>query len=321
MKSRPISILPLEYPCGLYESYFWTIGCVGYESRSRYFIETFKCNYGISDALVFQNQQVLAFQQNNKAFSEAGFTLVPISDNLNEVRSAIHLMIQRVEESIKTHGDDIVTVLIDISSMTRQVISLLAFELQLWAQRLGCHISCDFVYSAAKFGELPSLSGPIQYNDPVFNQLAGWSSIPGQGCGIILGVGYEPDLALGVIEELEASAVWIYRPKNDEKAYDDAIDEHNRGLFETVPPRNRVRYSITDPYGLFVSLDQLAGLAKQDYRIIIVPFGPKIFALASVLVALSNYPDVGIWRVSGGPNLEPVDRVANGTVVPLRVIF
>lgn len=318
---HPPVIRPLDWPKSISANYDAFVGCVGYESRSRYLISQDGFSAEANYALIFSDQQVLQFDRNEKVFKQKDFRLFPVSAGLNDVPCAIDKIIESIFAQTSNSKHGAIRLVIDVSSMTRQMIGVLAFSLAIKAAAAGRPLFVDFLYSAAKFGTLPKLSGPIVSNGPVFGRLAGWSMKPNLGCGMILGIGYEPDLALGVIEELEASAVWTYRPQNNEKQYDKAIDDHNVGLFDVVSPKHRAKYSITDPYSLFASLNQLVLATKSEYRIIIVPFGPKIFSLASVLVALVNYPEIGVWRVSGGVNLDPVDRIPNGVVSGLSVEF
>ena len=59
----------------------------------------------------------------------------------------------------------------------------------------------------------------------------------------------------------------------------------------------------------------------QKRRPIIIPFGPKIFALVSMLVAYMHHPSVAVWRVSSGRGLHPEDKTSSGVVVGLKTIF
>jgi hypothetical protein len=43
----------------------------------------------------------------------------------------------------------------------------------------------------------------------------------------------------------------------------------------------------------------------KNYRVVIVPLGPKIFAALAVLIAIRNIGTVAIWRVAA--RLEAVD--------------
>ncbi len=321
MKIAEIQILPANPKTFRSKSYAWAIGSAGYESRARHFFENSDIKRTHSEIFLFAQQRVISFEENRAFFKAHGFSELDFFDDISKDGYTIQDLLKRIHRHAEQNSNEPLSVLIDISSMTRQLIASLCFGLGELAQQRSIQIHCDFAYSMAKFGDLPELHGPIVSNGPVITKLAGWSPTPGVPCGLILGIGYEEDLALGVIEELEAGAVWGFRPKNNDPQYDSAIDEHNHGLFDTISLKRLVRYTPQDPYSLFVSLDQLASLSKDDFRILIIPFGPKIFALAACLVGMSNYPDVGVWRVSAGPNLKPVDRKPEGTLIGLTVVF
>ena len=318
--SRP-HVSPLVMATVALSNYEWALGSVGYESRARHFYETHPVKSIHREVFLFSKQQVIAFDENRRVLREKGFTEVEMHDETDLDSQMVNDLVARIENHARQQDAEDMRIIADISSMTRQMIALLCIGLSEAAARLTIPIYCDFVYCLAKFGELPELNGPIVSNGPVVSKLAGWCRTPGVSCGLIVGIGYEEDLALGVIEELEAGAVWAFRPRNEDPRYDAAIDEHNQGLFETISRNRLVRYWPRDPYALFIALDQLAALTKLDYRLIITPFGPKIFALAGCLVGLANFPDVGVWRVSAGPNLKPVDREVAGSPVGLRVSF
>jgi hypothetical protein len=301
-----LQIRPLQQPEARARWYDFGLAAVGYESRSRHFFEQFGGGVKAGSACAFETQQVLDYRRNFQFFGAKGFA--PIAARAAEIRSWARSV-------CATENKEPISVVIDVSSMTRQLIAAASFYLFHFAQAAKRSLSVDYVYSLAKFGDIPSTFGPIVFNGPSIDALAGWPGEPALPCGLVLGIGYEDDLAIGMIEELEAAQVWAFRPKDHDARYDAAIDERNRGLFTEISPSNLIRYSIFDPYSVFTSVEGLIGLSKAEYRLIIVPFGPKIFAVASCLAALVHHPAVGFWRVSGGANLEPVDRKPLGTVL------
>jgi hypothetical protein len=291
------------------------LATIGYESRARHFFERFRGNVNKATACAFSEQQVLDYAANHAFFESRGFA--PIAADV----SAIERWARDVVVKGPPAPNEPVRVLVDISSMTRQLIAAVVFFLWRTAKSESRRISVHFVYSIAEFGPIPSTFGPIVSNGPSIQPFAGWSENSRLPCGVILGVGYEEDLALGVIEDLEAARVWLFRPKGGDPRYEEAVDAKNRGLFEEIASKNLIRYSVFDPYSVFVTVEALIGLSKRDCRLIIVPFGPKVFALSSCLAGLCHYPEVGFWRVSGGVNQEPVDRKPLGTVLGLAAVF
>lgn len=301
------------------EEFIWRIGCIGYESRARHFFSSNCLEGALSTAFVFNQQQELEFNNNKVFFLSQGFEEISIPEEKSELENLIEQVTKKAFEQAQLRDATTVRIVADISSMTRQMISLIPFFAS--TTFFPGRVVCEFCYSPAEFGELPAVNGPILSDGPVYDKLAGWGRCPNAPCGLVVGIGYEQDLALGVIEDLEAGEVWAFRPRNPDHKYDEAIDAHNKGLNDRIRPSNRVRYSIYDPYALFVSLNQLVASAKYDFRIILVPFGPKIFALCASIVALQHYPELGLWRVSAGPNLSPVDRKPTGEIYKLFVTF
>lgn len=319
MTISKLTVQPLDVHEGLRSDYHSAIGCVGYESRSRYFFENKKIIKAFGASLVFEKQRELAFAENQEAFRRQNFEEFSIDGDSAQCERQFEKLFECIREAEGASSRSETRLIVDISSMTRQMIALTCLHS---ATLLPNHtVICDFIYSPAAFGELPDMDGPILSNGPVASRFAGWCSMPGAPCGLVLGIGYEEDLALGVIEDLEAGAVWAFRPINPDARYDEAIETHNRGLFDVISLNSLVRYSLDDPYALFASVEQLVALSKSDYRVIIVPLGPKVFSLASSLACLANYPEVGLWRVSAGPNLKPVERKPTGELVGLRAVF
>jgi hypothetical protein len=310
-----IKILPLPESETYENTYDAALVAVGYESRARHFFSRFRGQVVKGAALTFGDQKVFDYQRNRDFFDNLKFAFIA------EDAKAVEAWVEGVFAVGGKSEDEAIKVLVDISSMTRQQIACITYFL--WGQaRLKSKTVCvHFVYSLAEFGTIPSSFGPIIWNGPSISQLAGWSEKPKLPCGVLLGIGYEEDLALGVIEELEAARVWAFRPKDHDPRYESAINEKNRGLFDEVPAKNFIRYSVFDPYSLFVTVETVMGLSKRSCRLIVVPFGPKIFALASCLASLCHFPEVGFWRVSGGVNQEPVDRKALGPTLCLAAVF
>lgn len=304
------------YPSeGRQVEYRYAIAAVGYESRARYYFESTQTTAHERIMFVFSDQRIIDFSKNLNFFESHGFKSV------NATAPAIKGWAGGLQEIVNAEHLEDVYVIVDISSMNRLLIASLCYEIAQIAIKMERRVNVDFVYSIAKYGVVPEFCGPIVTNGPALASLGGWSKSPSVPCGIILGIGYEEDLALGIIEELEASEIWGFRPKDHEKRYDEAIDRRNQGLFDEISAANLVKYSVFDPFSLYVSIESLIALTKSAYRLIVVPFGPKIFALASCLAVLRHYPEVGFWRVSGGANLEAVDREPLGKVLGLHVTF
>jgi hypothetical protein len=307
-----IRVFPFERECA--EGYSFALGAIGYESRARYFFESKSPSLLNKAVCAFSEQNVLSYDANTKYFCDQGFS------TFTDTHDGIRNWIASIKGNLTGDGQTPRTIVVDISSMTRLLISAICYELAILSKECGQTIKVDFVYSIAEFGQVPVVTGPLLHEGPVINPLGGWTS-PGAPCAVILGIGYEEDLALGVVEELQAAKIWAFRPSGHDPKYDAAIDEKNRGLFDEIPAGSIIKYPVFDPFFLFASIEGLMALTKNEYSVIVVPFGPKFFALASTLGALIHFPKVGVWRASGGSHMEPVERKPLGPILGLTAHF
>jgi hypothetical protein len=67
-------------------------------------------------------------------------------------------------------------------------------------------------------------------------------------------------------------------------------------------------------------MNSLVDTLKPHFNTILIPFGPKLFALMSLLVA-TLHDDVGVWRVSSGTLEAPVSRKPSGHIISVSVVF
>jgi len=75
-------------------------------------------------------------------------------------------------------------------------------------------------------------------------------------------------------------------------------------------------YEIVKPTLTRGRFEALLNAIDSDFRIITVPFGPKIFAwLAISTVVFTRRRSIGVWAFSSKEHAQVVDRDAAGTVV------
>lgn len=206
--------------------------------------------------------------------------------------------------------------LVDLSSTTRYRLAVILDALL----KGGLAVSVDFVYRLAEFTPPSRYSGPNVHVGPVSDSFAGWSTEPDKPPVAIVGLGYEENRALGALEHIQASEAWLFRPKSLIAEYDAALAQANRSLLENSPRERLFEYRVENPFDCFVVLELLIGRLRQSASPLVFPFGPKIFALCSLLVG-ALYDDVAVWRVSGGPLEKAVDRLPALLTCGLRAEF
>jgi hypothetical protein len=140
---------------------------------------------------------------------------------------------------------------------------------------------------------------------------------------IIFGLGYEPIRAAAAIDALEPELAVPFFPIGSDEAFIRDVEVANADILGlekqgVTAPR---RYRIEDPFTCFAELDALLSryLEREGTRPLLLPLGPKIFALICLLAAAVHRPTVPVWRASPGRLEDPIDQLPEDTLVTLRV--
>lgn len=285
------------------------VSALGYERRCTYAAYKLVKNFSERIAVRIADRKIYSFEKSMAWYSSNGF----------KIHAAKQLKIELTEAILRTHStlDRSIGITIDVSSMSRSVIADIIGTLM----RTPCDIRARFVYCPAEFLPPGDQIQPVVQRGPVTGDFAGWSNRPDLPPTLILGLGYEYGRALGSLEYLEPSAAWAFSPFGDDTRYENAVARANADLCNLIPSTNLITYHVPEPFELCERLDSLIyGLLKFS-RPTIVPFGPKIFALASMLVAKVYDGRVSVWRVSGDQSEEAIDRRASGRIVFLHCDF
>jgi hypothetical protein len=180
-------------------------------------------------------------------------------------------------------------------------------------------VSIDFVYTPSTFSAPQDDDSPISYCEPVTSAYTGWPVGSDLPTALICGLGYERDRALGVEEYLDAAASWMFFPIGPVPEFVPEVKNANADLLEGFPQDRLIYYDLSHPFNTFARLESLVSGLIDAYRPVVVPLGPKPFALASLLVGIAHSPHVSVWRVSAGQVEEPIDREPVGSLVGLTV--
>jgi hypothetical protein len=94
--------------------------------------------------------------------------------------------------------------------------------------------------------------------------------------------------------------------------------KRHRSGHSLVPEQNGFAYPLSKPLDTFVQLESFVFGITRTHNLIVLPFGPKLFALCAMLVGMVH-PEVAVWRVSGGE--DRIDREPSGELFGLTVDF
>jgi hypothetical protein len=308
-----LSIRPLV-ASGLLTSYNLAIAAVGFETRARYVIHRCGVTAKRQVALAFADRKEFAFQENLRFFDSSGFQVIECVDD-----SARSFVNAEITGAMLENEERALLVFVDISSLNRVRLAWIVHQLSQAASKQP--IVVDFAYCLAKYSPPPDPQlSTNSFAGPVIPPFAGWTSNPDLPPVAVVGLGYEEGKALGAVEYLQADEVWAFDPASPEKKYRQALELANKLFLDGIPSSRVFQYDVTDPVALFGQLESLtSGLARVG-RPHILPFGPKLFALVSLLVACQQR-SVGVWRVSAGESEPAVDRLPSKHVICLQVTF
>lgn len=303
--SRPLADVPTDYDI--------VVATVGFEPRASAISRVMgEVSHGA--AIGFDRNKKYAYEDNRDWFKENGFDFAEPGDA--EYRRWLDRWMREAVGQCATATSPI-RIAIDISSMTRDRIAVaLETALAISAQH---HLEIDFLYAPSAYRDPPQEPDFTSSIEPVTPFFRGWTPDPNRSTVAIVGLGYEIDKAVGAKEYLELKDLWAYAAHGGDERFAEKVKVNNELLWMEVPDDRIVRYSLTDPFGVFVQLEsQLFGILRQG-RALMLPMGPKIFALCSMLAAMHHHPDVAVWRVRQSETPQP--READKTLLGLTVGF
>jgi hypothetical protein len=305
-----LEVSPSIWPEGDEAEFDMFICALGYERRSRYIAETLSPRAEVKCAIGFTHNRILNYSDNLVWFDQAGFLIVEPSDSEFE-----HTFSDTIRRKISDENIELF-ICIDISSFSRLRIAIILSVLERSGEERRLRVK--FLYSGAEFSQPPTEFGLNVSSGPVTERFAGWSTDPDKPPAAIVGLGYEKDKAVGAVEYLEPAEVWVFAATDHESEYSVAIREANAALLDSLPAARMGTYQLYSPYDCFKKLESLAYGTLRTRRPVMLPFGPKLFMLSCLLVALIH-PDVAVWRFSSGDFETPLNRIPNGRIAGLDV--
>jgi hypothetical protein len=307
---KPILRTLRPTPRGDYDLF---IAAMGYETRAVFVASQLQPQAATKMALGFTTDHILQYEANKVWFEENGY----VTSEPDEKE-----FLARVDDAIAEaciSADKMkrpVRVGIDISSTTRVRIAEL---LQLVEARSSDRsIEMDFFYALAEYSPPPTVIESNTHVGPVVPTMSGWWSEPERPVAAAVGLGYEENKALGAVEHIQVTSIFTFSPRSPIEAYAAVLDEANKTLLQQVQKENRFVYRVDEPLDTFVQLEAFVFGVTRTHNLVLLPFGPKIFALCAMLIAIIH-PEIAIWRVSGSE--ERVDRKANGEIYGLTVLY
>lgn len=137
---------------------------------------------------------------------------------------------------------------------------------------------------------------------------------------LILGLGHEKNIAESIYKKMNPDRLYLlYADPPADKDFVDKVFVNNHALINSVPIRNLIAYPIRNGQDIYQTLIDLVLPLRKEYRIILVPKGPKLLSIVAQLIHLI-YPDIQIFY----PKFKKppaVDQLPSGEPVVLDVRF
>lgn len=283
--------------------YDYLVSACGYEGRSLAVAKSLEDRVAVHLVHEYGNERLFSYDKNKRFF---------------EYLDANFLDLHTVDlRTILTQRGSGLRIAIDISCMDRDLIGWLVAETSQLDPAVI--VSVDYFYTPGRYAPgLVGSAGTITVNRPA-RGLEGWATYPDRPLACILGLGYEGELALAAVESLEPSGLYAYSPLGVDEKYDQVVEVNNADFLRSMA-EPCVYYDVKEPLTLYRSLYSLVRTLSVQSRVVLVPLGPKVFALACALVAAANTEHVSMWRVSSGEDRIPEERLAAGAPLGVRWI-
>jgi hypothetical protein len=293
--------------------YDLSVFALGFESRAINLLKSVQDRTERILALGFDHGHELAYAGNQVAFEAASAKIEnSLSDQEFErvLQSNFSLLSREIQQ----------TIFVDVSCFSRFRLAAVVHIIFSMAASFPAGLTIDFAYSVARFEKPKATRQPNTVVGPAHYAFAGWSQGGYSSTAAVLGLGYEQDQALGAVEYLQAGEVWAFTPNSPVLEYKPEVELANELLLSELPPSRVLQYEVCAPKSVIAVLESVVRGLSDSHSVVMVPFGPKIFVLCSLIVAALR-DDLAVWRVSQGSTIKAHDRMASDVTVGLRVSF
>lgn len=206
-------------------------------------------------------------------------------------------------------------VLLDVSSMPRDVIASVFQALEWWCKPRG-EVRVTIGYCLAKYTPPPESTPHNKAVKYVHPRFAGGQMNTGLPVAAITGLGYEKGKALGAVEYLQSDDWWAFIPESSEEKYLNEVKQHNIEFLRGCGSDRVLTYQVGSPLMTLFTIESLVAGMKGKYKPVLLPFGPKIFFACALLVAMIR-SECSVFYVTGEDSEQSSDRVATKDIMGL----
>ena len=176
-----------------------------------------------------------------------------------------------------------------------------------------------FSYTSAIFTEPLEPEGKALLSAPI--SLLKSNTLSKKPLAVIIGLGYEKYITQSIMDKLEYQIMYaFYSDPAFDSRYVDRVIKNNRKILRRLPEAHICKYPIEDFRTTDALLTSLSLKLRLNFRVSILPAGPKPFTLSSLLLA-ARYPDIEVWSIDKGHSSAAYNRNPTGEPMVCKVLF
>ena len=287
------------------------IGALGYEARSSQFMLSEDLD-SYDEILIFdyQSDNLHSYEINKSIYKNS---LEGRAKRCSSKSEILHEL-ERVGKNFQVSGFEIS---VDFSSLDRGLIADLVLAIYRNRSVIG---SVEVLYFPQTFSKPELKLETVTKFGPISPEFSGSSRSSTQKLCMIVGAGYEFGKVIGAQDRLEPDEIYVFSPVGTDPQFEDAVEKANYEFEFIGDVENVINYNLLDPEETFSSLFELVRHKKSTHRVLLLPMGPKILAVFSLLIAVRFHPDVRVWHYSthrpDGPQIS--NAIASGQRISLK---
>jgi len=279
---------------------------LGYESRCTHISQLLE-HLDCKKVALFSKQILkdFAYEENRKYFLSNKFDLMEVDPHVPELASLLDSL----------NGKDL-GIMIDSTSMPPSWY----YQFFKWVndhQELQGLVRIRIVYTMANYVNMESSIKVKAIRNFLDAEIK--NSVQKKKA-LVLGLGQEKNIGESIYKLIKPELHYLYYADPPvEKRFAEQTFINNHSLISATPIKNLISYPIRNGQAIYQSLINTILPLRNDYSIILVAHGPKIFSVVSILIHL-GYPDV---RISYPLFKRPpaLDRSPSGKPVILDILF
>jgi len=253
---------------------------LGYESRSTTVARRFENNS--CKKIGLENRNVIkefSYQDNSKYLEQQGFEIIRVESELPDVDAIFQSL-----------SGDTINVAIDCTNMP----PIWYYEFFKWfdeKQAGDGSVRMRIAYTMARYVRQPGSRKVKEIFDFLKDEVR---PANGKKVALILGLGQEKNVSDSIFKMINPDLLYLYYADPPaEKRFVEKVLVNNHNLINEAPIRNLVAYPIRNAQTIYQSLINIILPLRNEYTIVLIPQGPKIFSVVSMLIHM-GYPDIKI---------------------------